>query len=46
MTSKGLRTRRQRAFAIVLLVIACTLAWLLVALVLLSLVQPATHFPA
>ncbi len=46
MTVKRLRTRRQRAFAIVLLVMAGMLTWFFVALVLLSSVQPSHHFPA
>lgn len=45
MTAKRLRSRRQRAFALILLTTACTLAWLLVALVLLRSVQPASHLP-
>ena len=37
---------RKAAFAIILLVMASILSWLLAALVLLSSVQPTTHFPA
>jgi len=46
MTAKRLRSRRQRAIAILLLVMASILIWFLAALVLLSSVQPTTHFPA
>lgn len=46
MTTKRLRSRRQRAIAIILLVMASILSWLLAALVLLSSVQPTTYFPA
>lgn len=45
MTTKRLRTRHQRGLAIILLFIACSLAWLLLAIVLLRSVQPASQFP-
>jgi len=45
MISKRLCTRNQRGLAIVLLFIACALAWLLLAIVLLRSVQPASQLP-
>lgn len=45
MTVNRLRSRRQRALAIILLLMACTLAWLFLALILARSVQPAAHLP-
>ncbi|MBA4797051.1 MAG: hypothetical protein H2043_06585 [Rhizobiales bacterium] len=45
MTAKRLRSRRQRAFALVLLTMASVFIWFLIALVLLRSVQPASQFP-
>lgn len=45
MNTKRLRTRNQRGIAIVLLFIACSLAWLLLAILLLRSVQPVSQFP-
>ncbi|WWT40043.1 hypothetical protein [Nostoc phage Nsp-JY10] len=46
MTAKRLRSRRQRVFALILIFFASAFVWFLFALVMLSFVQPATHFPA
>lgn len=45
MTARRLRSRRQRAFAIILLMMASLSVWSLIALVLLRSVQPASQFP-
>lgn len=45
MTARRLRSRRQRAFAIILLMMASLCIWFLIALVLLRSVQPASQFP-
>lgn len=45
MTARRLRSRRQRAFAIILLMMASLFIWSLIALVLLRSVQPASQFP-
>lgn len=45
MTASRLRSRRQRAFAIILLMMASLFVWSLIALVLLRSVQPSSQFP-
>lgn len=45
MSTRPLRSRRQRAFAIILLTMASLFIWSLIALVLLRSVQPASQFP-
>lgn len=45
MTARRLRSRRQRAFTVILLMMASVFIWSLIALVLLRSVQPASPFP-
>lgn len=45
MSTRPLRSRRQRAFALILLTMTCLCIWFLIALVLLRSVQPANQFP-
>lgn len=44
MRTRPLRSRRQRAFALILLTLASLSVWSLIALVLLRSVQPASQF--